>query len=426
MTTPRLTKALTDSRLASPRERWAAVPAQAVRPIRVLIVDTAISFGGTLVVARNLLKHLDSNLVDASLVSACSDGFVSGNFAGNAEVRLLSPGIDYASLSNWKVAIHKKLAWKPLRRTLELAVIIFGILASVPYMVRLAFLCHRLRTDIIHVNNFTMEALWTARLIRMPIIYHFHGHVSARLERSARQNFRRVQRFVSVSNGVTESAVRAGIDPRRIRTIPNFVGEPPDTAPPPMPEKPAIGIFGRVTQWKGQKQFLMAALQVLPKFPELRALIVGDPSDGAPTYMEECREIARASGFADRIEFTGRVTDVTRYYKQCSIVVHASTSPEPFGMVLIEAMAQARPLIASAFGAASEIITDGTEGFVVNPNDTAALVAKISELLSNPAKAKSMGLAGLERVRAAYGPRDGARRFEHLYSEVASEFCASH
>ena len=136
--------------------------------------------------------------------------------------------------------------------------------------------------------------------------------------------------------------------------------------------------------------------------------------------MEECRKIAQSSDFADRIEFSGRVTDVTRYYRQCSLVVHASTSPEPFGMVLIEAMAQARPVIASPFGAAPEIITDGRAGYLVDPNDTPALAAKITELLLNPAKAKSMGTAGHKRVCAMYDPHMGARTFEHLYLEVAS------
>ena len=390
------------------------------RRVRVLIVDTAIAFGGSLVVARNLLRHLDSNLIDASLVSACTDGFVSACFAGSAEVTLLAPCVDYVTLGNWKHSIHGKIKWKLLRRTVELAVIASGIIANLPYMARLAMLCRRRRIDIMHVNNFSMEALWTARLLRLPIIYHLHGHVAGRLERSARRNFRHVKQFVSVSVDVTNSAIRAGIDPRRIQTIPNFVDQPPDTTPPPMPGKPIIGIFGRVTQWKGQKQFLQAVLKVLPKFPELRALIVGDSSDGSPRYMEECRKVAQSSGLADRIEFSGRVTDVTRYYRQCSIVVHASTSPEPFGMVLIEAMAQARPVIASAFGAASEIITDGREGYIVDPNDTSALAEKITELLLNPAKAKSMGIAGHKRVCTTYHPHVGAQRFMDLYSEVAS------
>ena len=421
MKMPRIleTPSSVDSSNGSPKRAFAK-PDPAHRPIKVLIVDTAIAFGGTLAVARNLLKHLDSELVDASLVSACTDGFVSDRFAGSAEVTLLAPRIDYAKLGNWKYFIHRKIKWKPLGRTIELTVIVGGIIANIPYMTRLARLCRRRRIDIMHINNFSTEALWTARLLRIPIIYHLHGHVAGHLERSARRNFLHVKQFVSVSVDVTNSAIRAGIDPQLIRTIPNFVDRPPDSTPPPMPEKPVIGIFGRVTQWKGQKQFLLAMLKVLPNFPELRVLIVGDQSDGSPRYMQECQKIAQSSDFADRIEFTGRVSDVTRYYRQCSIVVHASTSPEPFGMVLIEAMAQARPVVASAFGAAPEIITDGTEGYIVDPNDTTTLAEKITELLRNPTTAKSMGIAGHKRVCATYDPHVGAQRFVDLYSEVAS------
>ncbi len=417
---PRVVVAPSGGRTSTtPTEQSPAESAAVRRRLKVLIVDTAIAFGGSLAVARNLLKHLDSTLIDASLVSACVDGFVSDKFAGSAEVILLAPCIDYVRLGTWKHTIHRNITWRPLRRTLELAVIVGGIVANVPYMVRLGLLCRHRRVNVMHVNNFTMETLWTARILRVPVIYHLHGYLSTHLERSARRNFQRVKKFVSVSIGVAESAIRAGIEPERIRTIPNFIDSTPNSTPPPMPDKPVIGIFGRVTHWKGQKQFLLAALRVLPNFPALRILIVGDSSDGNPQYMEECRELARSSHFADRIEFTGRVTNVTTYYRQCSIVVHASTAPEPFGMVLIEAMAQARPLIASTFGAASEIITDGVEGFIVNPNDTTAFSAKITELLLNPQSANAMGIAGLKRVRATYDPHVGAREFELLYSEVA-------
>src|SRR5580704_10881669 len=105
--------------------------ASAPRPVKVLIVDTAIAFGGTLVVARNLLKHLDSRLVDASLVSACSDGFVSAGFAGNAQVRLLAPRVNYVTLERWKLAIGKRIGWAPLRRGLQSMAMITEILANV-------------------------------------------------------------------------------------------------------------------------------------------------------------------------------------------------------------------------------------------------------------------------------------------------------
>ena len=140
-----------------------ANPAPASRPIRVLIVDTAISFGGTLVVARNLLKHLDSSLVDASLLSACSDGFVSTGFAGNAKARLLAPRVNYVTLENWKLAIRKRIAWAPIRWGAELTAMVTGILANVPYLVRLVLLYRKLRLDVVHVNNYSMEPVLAAR-----------------------------------------------------------------------------------------------------------------------------------------------------------------------------------------------------------------------------------------------------------------------
>jgi glycosyltransferase involved in cell wall biosynthesis len=395
-----------------------ARPAPATRPIKVLIVDTAIAFGGTLVVARNLLKHLDSRLVDASLLSACSDGFVSPGFAGNAKTRLLAPRVNYVTLENWKMTIRKQVGWAPLRWSLEMTAMVTEILANVPYLVRMILLYHKLRLDVVHVNNYSMEPVLGASFLGIPIVYHLHGFISPNLDRSGRRSFRRVSAFVSISRAVTESAVRAGIDRARIHEIPNFVERMPETPPAPMPAAPAIGIFGRIIPWKGQKEFLSAALQLLPQFPGLRVYLVGGASDGDPEYYEACRGLARASPYADQIEFTGMVSNVAVYYRKCTAVIHASILPEPFGMVLIEAMSEARPVVASTFGAASEIIQDGVEGYLVDPTNSHLMAARIAALLADPALAAEMGLKGLRKVRANYDPSIAARKFERLYAEV--------
>ena len=148
--------------------------------------------------------------------------------------------------------------------------------------------------------------------------------------------------------------------------------------------------------------------------------IVGDASDGDPRYFDECREIAHSSPFADQIEFTGLVTDVAAYYRKCTVVVHASIEPEPFGMVVIEAMAEARPVVASALGAPPEIIGEGIDGYLVNPKDADAMARRIITLLADPALATQMGLQGHKKVRAHYDPNIIARRFERLYMEIAS------
>jgi glycosyltransferase involved in cell wall biosynthesis len=150
---------------------------------------------------------------------------------------------------------------------------------------------------------------------------------------------------------------------------------------------------------------------------------VGGASDGDPEYFEACREFARASPYADQIEFTGMVTDVAAYYRKCTVVVHASISPEPFGMVLIEAMSEARPVVASTLGAASEIIEDGVEGYLVEPTNAHLMAARIAALLADPTLAAEMGLKGLHKVRTSYDPGTAAGKFERLYVKVArSEF----
>ena len=405
------------SRLATDTSRSSLILQD--RPIKVLIVDTAIAFGGSLVIARNLLKHLDTTLIDGSLVSACTDGFVFPGCAGNAKVRLLAPWVDYVTLQKWKQAIRRRIPWAPLRRSLEFGAMTVEIVANVPYLVRLVRLYRETSVDVVHANNYSMEPLWAARLLKIPIVYHLHGFVNPPIDGSGRRNFKRVEAFVSISRVVTNAAVRAGIDRARIRDIPNFVGRTPDQTPPAMPTELAIGIFGRVTHWKGQKEFLRAALQVLQRFPRLKVYVVGDASDGDPKYFDECRAIARSSAFADQIEFTGLVTEVAVYYRKCTVVVHASIEPEPFGMVLIEAMAEARPVVASTLGATSEIIQDGVEGYLVDPRDPQAMVERISTLLANPSLAADMGLKGYNKVLTHYDPTGGARRFERLYMEVA-------
>ncbi len=394
-------------------------PTGAQRPLRVLIVDSAIAFGGTLVVARNLIIHLDPRLIDAALVIACSDGFVSPGFAGNATVRLLGPRVDYVTLANWKRAIRKRIRWAALRRGMELVAMAAEFLANLPYLARLIRLYRKLRLDGVHVNNYAMEPFWAARVLGIPIVYHLHGFIASPMDGSGKRNFRHVSAFVSISRAVTESAIRAGIDRDQIHEITNFLERRPDGRPPPMPAAPAIGIFGRGTTLQGHLECLRAAMHVLPQLNGLRVYVGGDASDGDPKYLEECRDLARSSPYADQIEFTGLVTDVAPYYRRCTVVVHSSTLPEPFGMVLIEAMAEARPVVASIFGAASEIIQDGVEGHLVDPNNSRLMADRIAELLSNPKLATEMGLKGYDKVCTHFDPNIAAKHFERLYFRIA-------
>ena len=104
----------------------------------------------------------------------------------------------------------------------------------------------------------------------------------------------------------------------------------------------AVGIFGRVIQWKGQREFLEAAIAAAGQDPRIRPVIVGDESDGGRAYIEAVHALASQSGLGDRIIFAGYQSEVEPYYAAMDIVVHASITPEPFGMVVPEAMRMMR------------------------------------------------------------------------------------
>jgi glycosyltransferase involved in cell wall biosynthesis len=100
------------------------------------------------------------------------------------------------------------------------------------------------------------------------------------------------------------------------------------------------------------------------------------------------------------------------------LLVHASVEPEPFGLVLIEAMASSRPVVASRAGGPVEIVAHGTSGLLVTPGDHRELAAAILKLINDPAWARGLGQAGRRRVEKHYALRDQVRRIEALYEEI--------
>jgi glycosyltransferase involved in cell wall biosynthesis len=115
---------------------------------------------------------------------------------------------------------------------------------------------------------------------------------------------------------------------------------------------------------------------------------------------------------------TGARRDVAACLDAMDVAIHASTNPEPFGRVLIEAMALARPLIAPREGGPLEIVVDGETGLLVPPRDATALAAAIERLIGDPALRRRMGEAGRARVDAVFDIRHHVRAMEAVFEEM--------
>jgi glycosyltransferase involved in cell wall biosynthesis len=164
-----------------------------------------------------------------------------------------------------------------------------------------------------------------------------------------------------------------------------------------------IGVFGRLQRWKGQDVFLKAGAEIARARSQSRFAVVGGSVFGLePEYFEELRRLAAAPELSGRVVFTGFQTEVARLMAACDVVCHTSRVPEPFGLVLIEAMALRRPVIATMGGGPSEIIASESQGILVPPDDPAALAQAALALIDDPERRIAVGAGAYDRVRSQF------------------------
>lgn len=164
-----------------------------------------------------------------------------------------------------------------------------------------------------------------------------------------------------------------------------------------------LGVFGRLQRWKGQDVFVKAAAEIARLRPRARFVVVGGSEFGLePEYAEQLRRLAEAPELAGRIVLTGFRNDIARLMAACDVVCHTSRVQEPFGLVIVEAMAVRRPVIATAGGGPSEIIASEAQGVLIPADDPGALVQAAVALIDDPERRRLMGANAYERVRTQF------------------------
>ncbi len=142
---------------------------------------------------------------------------------------------------------------------------------------------------------------------------------------------------------------------------------------------PTVTLPGRLTAWKGQSVLLAAIARLTRK--DVCCVLVGS-DQGRHAYSARLMQEATALGIADRVRLVGHCEDMPAAMMLSDVVVHASTRPEAFGRVVIEAQAMARPVVAADLGGPVETVVQGVTGWRVTPNDPAALAAALDAALA--------------------------------------------
>ncbi len=290
------------------------------------------------------------------------------------------------------------------------------------------------RHDFLHANSqkaFVLACL-AGLLARRPVIWdlndllipaHF-SRTNIRLDVVLANHF--ADRVIANSHASADALIAQGGQPGKVHVVHNGIApEPFDRVTPDdvamlreslgLGVSPVVGVFGRLSEWKGQH----VALDALAQLPGVTLLLVGGALFGEEAYAADLRRRANALGVADRVRFLGFRTDVPKLMRLVRIVLHTSIAPEPFGRVIVEGMLARRPVIATHAGGVSEILRDGETGVLAPPGDATALATAVRGLLDDPVRADRLGAAGRAHAERHFTVSAMVARMTHCMEGVA-------
>jgi glycosyltransferase involved in cell wall biosynthesis len=183
-----------------------------------------------------------------------------------------------------------------------------------------------------------------------------------------------------------------------------------------------ISNIGRITSWKGQYYFLQAVEEIIAQFPNTKALIVGEPGDNTEdkAYFTSLQEMSKKASIRDHIIFTGNRDDIAAIMAASDIVVHSACKPEPFGLVIAEAMATGTPVIATRGGGTTEIIQDGVNGLLVPMSSSSHIKYAIQRLLESENLRASLSAAALEEVTERFTIEQHVSKVQACYERICA------
>ena len=394
------------------------------RQLRVCYLDhTAKLSGGEIALAR-LLETIDRKAIDPWVILA-EDGSLA------ERLRAIGIRVDVVPLSDTVLDVRKDSVQSGIFSKVGL------ILQVLAYGFKVAALIRTQPVDIIHTNSLKSDiyGILVSRLCRVPLIWHIRDHIDVTyLPSFAVKMMRflaaRVPAFVIANSQSTldqlhlavakpGAVVPSGVDPQGEVVYDGIASGIPPVASDTLVTGPLrIAIVGRLAGWKGQHIFLEAASKLVEAGIDAQFLIAGTAMFGEDSYVAELHSQVDRLGLQGKVQFLGHVDPIEAFLPTVSILVHASTSPEPFGQVVIEGMAAGIPVVATDGGGVKETVVHGETGLLVPMGNAQALADALRMLIDRPELRAKLSTKGRQRVLRHFTASITARKVERVYREV--------
>ena len=378
--------------------------------MRIALVSVSDQLGGSEVVLLQIVEQVRRARPAWDVhVILPGDGPLSARAASlGARVHTLRFPPALASLGEWGSAARPRSVLKQLTAAA-------GALPA--YERSFAAVLNSIQPDVIHSNGFKAHIVASRARTKAARVWHIHEYVSSRpaTRRLLRVYADTPQAILGNSRSVAEDVRRAlqGRKHADVTVVHNGValerfvptGSTLDldaasglTAAPVGTVR--VGLVATFARWKGHDVFLRALGQLRTP-TTVRGYVIGAPvydTAGSQWSLEDLHKIAADAGVQPRVGFAGFQADVPAVLRALDVVVHASVQPEPFGLVVAEAMACARAVTTSGQGGAGEIVRPGETAILHDAGEATSLARAIDRLADDAALRERLGRAGRQMV----------------------------
>jgi len=376
---------------------------------RILIIENAIGFGGSLTSIVEALEKIKKEDNEITLLVT----YLHHVRIKNVDVINKNKNIFWKMKHNTKSKVMKNICFY-LNLIIEIITIIYYL--------------KRKNIDILHLNNdivCNLSGIIAAKMMNVPIICHQREDLSK--SKIKIYLAKKVDKFIAVSEFIKSKIIALGVPEEKVTVIYEGVNLNKYQLLPIEKIRDLksnlnidkntliIGMIGVLLPWKGHIVLLQALEIVYNIYSNVYGIIVGGTPFENNLIEEDLKEYARRKNIIDRVSFLGHRDDVNVLINIMDIIVHASVMPEPFGRVIIEGMATRKPVVATKIGGPLEIIEDGKNGLLVNPNDPEDMAEKIIYLLKNTELRNEMGKKAFETAKYKFSIERHANLLEKVY-----------
>ncbi len=324
----------------------------------------------------NLLKNIDRNEFNISVILPCKGSLVN-------EIKK----IDNIDIIIKEIAVLR-------RKNLSIKGIFSYILDFCKSVKFLTTIIKKNNIDIVYTNtSVVFPGGITAKFLGKKSIWHVREIINNNFERKIVSLIVNLFSDIIIANSkATGDAITD--NKQKIRIVYNAVESTPEELIRNrynIENEIVIGMAGRINRWKGQKLFVDNAERVLQKVDNVKFAIAGDVYTGEDYILEDLKNYIQEKNITNKIEFLGQVEDMNEFYNNIDIFILPSIQPEPFGLVVIEAMDREIPVIATNHGGPTEIIENEKDGYLVDYHDCTEMSNITLELINNKCLRKQIG-----------------------------------